>query len=114
LEARSIERDHVAVLQLARAGQRLAGDPQIARATTRLNEEHVLETTDLDAAGDAVEHDILVVCSAERHGQLRGTALVPPTAILDRHDRISPTLCRCRCHSPFPAVLMGSTQTMLI
>ena len=90
LEPRAVERDDVAVLQLARARQRLAADAQVARAAAGLNEERVLEAADLDAARDALERDVGVVTGAERHGQLGGAELVPPASLLDRHDRISP------------------------
>ena len=61
LEPRSVERDDVAVLELARARQRLAADAQVARAAAGLNEECVLEAADLDAARDALERDVGIV-----------------------------------------------------
>ena len=92
LEPRTVERDDVAVLELARARQRLAADAQIAGPAAGLNEERVLEAADLDAARDALERDVGIVTGAERNGQLGGAEFVPPPSLLDRHDRISPAV----------------------
>ena len=113
-EPRAIERNDVAVLELAGARDALAAYAQIARVAARLEEEHLPQTADLDRARQVGEPHVRARIAADRDRQLRRAELEARAELLDRND---PVRFAARAHLLFlPAArvgYIGSTQITL-